>query len=91
MSKKHTVIFQKNILGAYLAGIPKETIAKSTGVSRVTIDKWIEDFPEITSSPKVSLRDFHDLQKRYNKLSSMFELLQTSEFYSQVGLDERRL
>lgn len=85
---KYSKEIKEKVISDYNSGIKASTLSKNTNISKSTIYKWINESRHDSALP-MSQREVQKLVRKVTRLETMLEIIQNTDFFKQVPLNEK--
>ncbi|MCI8510192.1 MAG: IS3 family transposase [Lachnospiraceae bacterium] len=89
MKQKYTQKQKDGIINCYLSGENVMSIHKRSGISRSTIYGWIQEHNNNVKDHAISLKDYNDLNRKYERSQTMIKILQTAQCLATDSTDDK--
>lgn len=85
---KYSKEIKEKVISDYNNGIKASIISENTNISKSTIYKWLSENQSTTPLP-MSRRETQKLVRKVQRLETMIEIIQNTDFFKQVPLKEK--
>ncbi len=85
---KYSKEIKEKVISDYNRGIKASVISENTNIAKSTIYKWLNENQPTTHLP-MSHREIQKLIRRVNRLETMIEIIQSTDFFKQISLKEK--
>lgn len=85
---KYSQEIKEKVISDYNSGIKASIISKNTNISKSTIYKWLNE-KQSTSPLPISHRESQKLIRKVQRLETMLEIIQNTDFFKQIPLKEK--
>lgn len=85
---KYSKEIKEKVISDYNNGIKASIISENTNISKSTIYKWLNENQSTTPLP-MSHRETQKLVRKVQRLETMLEIIQNTDFFKQVPLKEK--
>ncbi len=85
---KYSQEIKEKVISDYNSGIKASIISKNTNISKSTIYQWLNEKQSTTPLP-ISHRESQKLVRKVQRLETMLEIIQNTDFFKQIPLKEK--
>lgn len=91
MNKKHSEEIIKDVVDQYYAGQAVALLCADYGIPRSTVYAWLKQHRKLKSSnnTEISYQDYHNLKRKYDKLTEKLAVIKASECSMSAPLNEK--